>query len=60
MIILKTAVERGKVMQDFESKLVPTEGHIPQVVKGPSVGNDLGPKDCVNLPLSTAVFRINA
>jgi cysteine desulfurase len=45
-------------MQDFESELVPTEGHIPQVVKGPSVGNDSGSKDGVNLPLPTAVFRL--
>ncbi len=27
------------------------------MVKGPSVGIDSGSKDCVNLPLSTAVFR---
>ncbi len=45
-------------MQDFESELIPTEGHIPQVVKGPSVGIDSDSKDCVNLPLSTAVFRL--
>ena len=44
-------------MQDFESEFIPTEGHIPRVVKGPSVGIDSGSKDCVNLPLATAVFR---
>jgi len=60
MTILKTAVGSGKVMQDFESELVPTEGHIPQVVKGPSIGNDSDSKDCVNLPLPTAVFRLRA
>jgi hypothetical protein len=40
-------------MQDFESELVPTERHIPQVVKGPSVGNDSGSKvePCLNLEL---------
>ena len=51
------AVGRGKVMQDFDSELIPAEGHIPQVVKGPSAGIDSGSKDCVNLPLPTAVFR---
>ena len=35
---LKTAVGNGKVMQDFDSELVPVEGHIPQVVKDLSVG----------------------
>ncbi len=53
---LKTAVESGKVMQDFESESISTEGHIPQVVKGPSIEIDSDSKDCVNLPLSTAVL----
>ena len=44
-------------MQDFDSELVPVEGYIPQVVKGPSTGNDSGSKTRVNLPLPTAVFR---
>ena len=51
------AVGSDKVMQDFDSELVPAEGHIPQVVKGPSVRADSGLKDCVNLSLPTAVSR---
>ncbi len=43
-------------MQDFDSELVPAEGHIPQVVNGPSTGNDSGSKTRVNLPFPTYVF----
>ncbi len=54
---LKTEVRDGKVIQDFESESVPTEGSHSQMVKGPPVGTDSGSKDCVNLPSPTAVFR---
>ncbi len=52
MIILETAIEDGKVMQDFDLESLPTEGEHSQMVKDPSVGKDSGSKDCINLPSS--------
>ena len=57
-MILETAVRDGKVMQDFDSELLPIGGSHSQMVKGPPIGNDSGSKDCVNLPSPTAVSRI--
>jgi len=45
-------------MQDFDSELIPTEGHILQGVLGPSVGINSGSKSCITLPSPTAVFRL--
>ena len=59
-IILKTAVQSGKVMQDFESESFSMGAEHSQKVKAAPIENDYGSKDCVNLPLSTAVFRIIA
>ena len=56
---LKTAVESGKLTQSFEPESIPIEGPFPTWGRRPSIGIDSGSKDCVNLPLSTAVFRIN-
>src|SRR5258708_7104904 len=57
-IILKTAVQDDKVMQDFESESLPNRGGQFPNGKVPPVGSDSGSKSCVNLSSSTAVFRI--
>ena len=56
---LETAVQDGKVMQDFELESLITGGEHSQKVKAPPVISDYGSKDCVNLPSSTAVSRFN-
>ena len=58
MLNLETAVQDGKVMQDFELESLTTGGDHSQMVKAPPVVNDYGSKDCVNLPSSTAVSRV--
>ena len=55
---LETAVQDGKVMQDFELESLITGGEHSQKVKVPPVISDYGSKGCVNLPSSTAVSRI--
>ena len=57
-IILETAVQEGKVMQNFELESLLTGGEHSQKVKAPPVESDYGSKDCVNFPSSTAVFRL--
>ena len=57
-MILETAVQVGKVMQDFELESLTTGGEHSQMVKVPPVVSDSNSKDCVNLPSSTAVSRM--
>jgi len=57
-IILKTAVQVGEVMQDFELELHPPNVDHSQTVKATFGGCSYSSKGCVNLPASTAVFRI--
>ena len=56
---LKTAVQGGEVMQDFDSETVALVSDHSQMVKAPTIANGYESKDCVNLPSSTAVFRFN-
>lgn len=58
LMILKTAVEGDKVMQDFELESLLMGGDHSQKVKAPPIKSDYGSKDCVNLSPSTAVFRM--
>jgi len=55
---LETAVQDGKVMQDFELEPRPAGGDHSQKVKAPPAGSGYGSKDCINLPSSTAVSRL--
>ena len=55
---LETAVRDGKVMQDFDSELLPMGAEHSQKVKAAPIGSDSDSKDCVNLPSPTAVSRI--
>jgi len=55
--ILKTAVQVGEVMQDFELELHPPNVDHSQTVKATFGGCSYSSKGCVNLPASTAVFR---
>ena len=57
-LILKTAVESGKLTQSFEPESIPTEGPFTTWGMCPSVGIDSDSKSCITLPLSTAVFRL--
>ena len=57
-MILKTAVEARKEVQDFELQSPPCAGDIPQVVKDPAHGGDCSSKDCASFPHSIAVFRM--
>jgi hypothetical protein len=57
-IILETAVQDDKVMQDFDLESLLMEGDHSQKVKATPIGRDYGLKDCVNLSSSTAVSRI--
>jgi len=57
-MILKTAVQVGEVMQDFELELHPPNVDHPQTVKATFGGCSYSSKGCVNLPASTAVFRM--
>ncbi len=57
-MILETAVQDDKVMQDFESELPQVGGDHSQVVKAPPTRGGCGSKDCVNLASSTAVSRM--
>jgi len=54
---LKTAVQVGEVMQDFELELHPPNVNHSQTVKATFGGCSYSSKGCVNLPASTAVFR---
>lgn len=56
---LETAVQDGKVMQDFKSESFEVVGDHSQKVKAPTTSSDYGLKDWVNLPSSTAVSRLN-
>jgi hypothetical protein len=55
----ETAVQEGKVMQDFELESLKTGGDHSPKVKAPTVLSDYGSKDCVNLTSSTAVSQLN-
>jgi hypothetical protein len=57
-IILETAVQDDKVMEDFELESLLMGGDHSQKVKEPSIRSDSNSKDCVNLASSTAVSRI--
>ncbi len=57
-MILKTAVQGDKVMQDFELESLTIGGEHSQKVKAPSIVSDYGSKDCVNFSPSTAVSRM--
>jgi len=59
-MILKTAVQVGEVMQDFELELHPPNVDHSQTVKATFGGCSYSSKGCVNLPASTAVFRMIA
>ena len=56
---LETAVQGDKVMQDFELEPFEMGADHSQKVKAPTISNGYGSKDCVNLPPSTAVSRLN-
>jgi len=58
-MILETAVQGDKVMQDFESGSFAMGVDHSQKVKATPIANDYGSKDCVNLSPSIAVFRFN-
>jgi len=57
-MILETAVQDDKVMQDFVSELFLMGGDRSQKVKAPPIRSYYGSKDCVNLSSSTAVSRM--
>jgi len=57
-IILETAIQGDKVMQDFESGSFAMGVDHSQKVKATPIANDYGSKDCVNLSPSIAVSRI--
>ena len=57
-MILETVVRDGKVRQGFGPESFKSGGSHSQLVKGPPLLNDSGPKDCVNLPSPTAVSRM--
>jgi len=57
---LETAVQDGKVMQDFESDALTAGGDHSQRVKAPPAVSGYGSKDCVNFPSSTAVSRLKS
>ncbi len=57
-IILKTAVQDAKAMQDFDSESLLMGAEHSQKVKAAPIKSDYGSKDCVDLASSTAVFRI--
>lgn len=57
-IILETAVQNDKVMQDFDSESILMGGDHSQKAKAPPIKIDYGSKDCVNLSFSTVVSRI--
>ncbi len=57
-MILETAVQDDKVMQDFEFESLLMGGDHSQKVKAPPIRSDYGSKDCVNLSSSTAVSRM--
>ena len=46
-------------MQEIELEPFDVVGDHSQMVKAPTISKGYGSKDCVNLPLSTAVSRIN-
>ncbi len=58
-MILETAVQGNKVMQDFELESLIIRGEHSQKVKAPPIVSDYGSKDCVNLSPSTAVSRMS-
>jgi pimeloyl-ACP methyl ester carboxylesterase len=58
VIILETAVQDDKVMQDFELESLLMGGDHSQKVKAPPIRSGYGLKDCVTLSSSTAVSRI--
>jgi hypothetical protein len=57
-IILETAVQDDKVMQDFELESLSMGVDHSQTVKAIPIRRDYSSKDCVNLSSSTAVSRI--
>jgi FkbM family methyltransferase len=57
-IILETAVQDNKVMQDFELESLSMRVDHSQKVKATPIESDYSSKDCVNLLSSTAVSRI--
>jgi len=60
LLNLETAVQDGKVMQDFELEPLTAGGGHSQKVKAPPVVSGYGSKDCVNLPSSTDVSKLNS
>ena len=58
LLILETAVQDNKVMQDFELESLPMGVDHSQKVKATPIGSDYSSKDCVNLLSSTAVSRL--
>jgi hypothetical protein len=57
-MILETAVQDDKVMEDFELESLLMGGDHSQKVKASPIRSNYGSKDCVNLSSSTAVFRM--
>lgn len=55
---LETAVQDRKVMQNFELESLKPREDQSQKVKAPLVISDYDSKDCVNLPSSTAISRL--
>ena len=58
LIILETAVQGAKVIQDLELESFPIGVEHSQKVKATPIETDYGSRDCVNLAPSTAVSRI--
>jgi hypothetical protein len=58
LMILETAVQDDKVMQDFELESLSMGVDHSQTVKATPIGRDYSSKDCGNLSSSTAVFRM--
>ena len=59
MIILDSAVQDTKAMQDFESESLLMGAEHSQKVKAAPIKSDCGSKDCVALASSTAESRLN-
>ena len=57
-IILETAVQDDKVMQDFESESLLMGGDHSQKVKAPPIKSDYGSKDCGDLASPTTESRL--
>ena len=58
-IILETAVEPRKKVQDFEPQLLAAGVEHSQKVKATPAASDCGSEDCAFIPDSTAVSRLN-